>query len=50
MFKFVPWGVTMKNTTEVIMFVLKDLTDNPEIQFILFFLFLAIYPFIWLEI
>ena len=35
----------MKNTTEVIMFVLKDLTDNPEIQFILFFLFLAIYPF-----
>ena len=35
----------MKNTTEVIMFVLKYLTDNPEIQFILFFLFLAIYPF-----
>ena len=35
----------MKNNTEVIMFVLKGLTDNPEIQFILFFLFLAIYPF-----
>ncbi|XP_061295646.1 olfactory receptor 5T2 [Bos javanicus] len=35
----------MKNTTEVTIFVLKGLTDNPEIQFILFFLFLAIYLF-----
>ncbi|KAJ1075760.1 hypothetical protein K5549_020173, partial [Capra hircus] len=37
--------VTMKNTTEVTIFVLKGLTDNSEIQFILFFLFLAIYLF-----
>ncbi|XP_065801869.1 olfactory receptor 5T2-like [Muntiacus reevesi] len=35
----------MKNTTEVTLFVLKGLTDNPEIQVILFFLFLAIYLF-----
>ena len=35
----------MKNTTEVTIFVLKGLTDNSEIQFILFFLFLAIYLF-----
>ncbi|XP_065801512.1 olfactory receptor 5T2-like [Muntiacus reevesi] len=35
----------MKNTTEVTLFVLKGLTDNPEIQLILFFLFLAIYLF-----
>ena len=35
----------MKNTTEVTIFVLKGLTDNPEIQFILFFLFLAMYLF-----
>ncbi|NP_001377666.1 olfactory receptor family 5 subfamily T member 2 [Bos taurus] len=35
----------MKNTAEVTIFVLKGLTDNPEIQFILFFLFLAIYLF-----
>ncbi|CAM9438123.1 unnamed protein product [Rangifer tarandus platyrhynchus] len=35
----------MKNTTEVTLFVLKGLTDNPETQVILFFLFLAIYLF-----
>ena len=35
----------MKNTTEVTIFVLKGLTDNSEIQFMLFFLFLAIYLF-----
>uniref|UniRef100_A0A8C6CPU1 Olfactory receptor n=1 Tax=Moschus moschiferus TaxID=68415 RepID=A0A8C6CPU1_MOSMO len=33
------------NTTEVTIFVMKGLTDNPAIQFILFFLFLAIYLF-----
>ena len=35
----------MKNVTEVTMFVLKGFTDNPELQIILFFLFLAIYLF-----
>ncbi|XP_006902325.1 PREDICTED: olfactory receptor 1094-like [Elephantulus edwardii] len=35
----------MKNVTEVTIFVLKGFTDNPELQFILFFLFLAIYLF-----
>ncbi|KAB0340024.1 hypothetical protein FD754_023464 [Muntiacus muntjak] len=35
----------MRNTTEVTLFVLKGLTDNPEIQVVLIFLFLAIYLF-----
>ncbi|KAM6158255.1 olfactory receptor 5T2-like [Rhynchocyon petersi] len=35
----------MKNFTEVTIFVLKGFTDNLELQFILFFLFLAIYLF-----
>ena len=35
----------MKNVTEVTMFVLKGFTDNPELQIILFFLFLVIYLF-----
>ncbi|XP_005408340.1 PREDICTED: olfactory receptor 1086-like [Chinchilla lanigera] len=33
----------MKNFTEVTAFVLKGFTDNPELQLILFFLFLAVY-------
>ncbi|XP_011381504.1 olfactory receptor 5T2-like [Pteropus vampyrus] len=33
----------MQNVTEVTMFVLKGFTDKPELQIILFFLFLAIY-------
>ncbi|XP_032757952.1 olfactory receptor 141-like [Rattus rattus] len=35
----------MKNITEATSFVLKGLTDNKELQIILFFLFLAIYLF-----
>ena len=35
----------MKNVTEVTMFVLKGFTENPELQIILFFLFLVIYLF-----
>ncbi|XP_011384630.1 olfactory receptor 5T2-like [Pteropus vampyrus] len=35
----------MQNVTEVTMFVLKGFTDKPELQIILFFLFLAIYLF-----
>uniref|UniRef100_G3U098 Olfactory receptor n=1 Tax=Loxodonta africana TaxID=9785 RepID=G3U098_LOXAF len=35
----------MKNDTEVTTFILKGFTDNPELQVILFFLFLAIYLF-----
>ncbi|XP_006989826.3 olfactory receptor 5T18 [Peromyscus maniculatus bairdii] len=35
----------MKNITEATTFVLKGLTDNTELQIILFFLFLAIYLF-----
>ncbi|XP_037019439.2 olfactory receptor 5T2 [Artibeus jamaicensis] len=35
----------MKNTTEVSTFVLKGFTDNPEVEVVLFFLFLAIYLF-----
>nr|XP_048288829.1 olfactory receptor 141-like [Myodes glareolus] len=35
----------MKNTTEATTFILKGLTDNSELQIILFFLFLAIYLF-----
>ncbi|XP_049991805.1 olfactory receptor 141 [Alexandromys fortis] len=35
----------MKNTTETIIFILKGLTDNTELQIILFFLFLTIYLF-----
>uniref|UniRef100_G1TTD1 Olfactory receptor n=1 Tax=Oryctolagus cuniculus TaxID=9986 RepID=G1TTD1_RABIT len=35
----------MRNNTEVTMFVLKGFTDNPELQIIFFFLFLAIYLF-----
>ncbi|XP_002926898.2 olfactory receptor 5T2-like [Ailuropoda melanoleuca] len=35
----------MKNVTEVTIFVLKGFTDKPELQTILFFLFLAIYLF-----
>ena len=35
----------MKNVTEVTMFVLKGFTDNPELQIILFFLFVVIYLF-----
>ncbi|XP_011381502.1 olfactory receptor 5T2-like [Pteropus vampyrus] len=35
----------MPNVTEVTMFMLKGFTDNPELQIILFFLFLAIYLF-----
>ena len=35
----------MRNVTEVTMFVLKGFTDKPELQSILFFLFLAIYLF-----
>ncbi|XP_011382899.1 olfactory receptor 5T2-like [Pteropus vampyrus] len=33
----------MRNVTEVTMFMLKGFTDKPELQIILFFLFLAIY-------
>ncbi|XP_047549170.1 olfactory receptor 5T2-like [Lutra lutra] len=35
----------MKNVTEVNIFVLKGFTEKPELQIILFFLFLAIYLF-----
>ncbi|XP_057583065.1 olfactory receptor 5T2-like [Hippopotamus amphibius kiboko] len=35
----------MKNATEITTFILKGLTDNPKIQIILFFLFLAMYLF-----
>lgn len=35
----------MSNATEVIMFVLKGFTDDPEMQIVFFFLFLAIYLF-----
>ena len=35
----------MKNTTEATTFILKGLTDNTELQILLFFLFLAIYLF-----
>ncbi|ELK08704.1 Olfactory receptor 1086 [Pteropus alecto] len=35
----------MQNATQVTMFVLKGFTDKPELQIILFFLFLAIYLF-----
>ncbi|CAH6788357.1 olfactory receptor 141 [Phodopus roborovskii] len=35
----------MRNITEATTFILKGLTDNPELQVILFFLFLAIYIF-----
>ena len=35
----------MKNITEASTFILKGLTDNTELQIILFFLFLAIYLF-----
>ncbi|XP_039708036.1 olfactory receptor 1086-like [Pteropus medius] len=35
----------MQNATQVTMFVLKGFTDKPELQIILFFLFLVIYLF-----
>ncbi|XP_032215755.1 olfactory receptor 5T2-like [Mustela erminea] len=35
----------MKNVTEVTIFILKGFTEKPELQIILFFLFLAIYLF-----
>ncbi|XP_036038865.1 olfactory receptor 141-like [Onychomys torridus] len=35
----------MENATEVSLFILRGLTDNVELQIILFFLFLAIYLF-----
>ncbi|XP_052581572.1 olfactory receptor 141-like [Peromyscus californicus insignis] len=35
----------MKNATEISLFILRGLTDNVELQIILFFLFLAIYLF-----
>ncbi|XP_037018234.2 olfactory receptor 5T2-like [Artibeus jamaicensis] len=35
----------MKNATEVTTFVLKGFTDNPEVEVVLFFLFLTIYLF-----
>ncbi|XP_021540882.1 olfactory receptor 5T2-like [Neomonachus schauinslandi] len=39
----------MKNVTEVTIFVLKGFTDKPELQTILFFMFLAIYLFTMME-
>ncbi|KAM5225807.1 LOW QUALITY PROTEIN: olfactory receptor 5T2-like [Hipposideros larvatus] len=43
-FKFLR-DVNMKNVTEVTIFVLTGFTDKLELQFILFFLFLAVYLF-----
>ncbi|XP_047373714.1 olfactory receptor 1086-like [Sciurus carolinensis] len=44
-FKCVPWDFSMKNVTEVTVFVLKGFTDNPELQIFFFLLFLALYLF-----
>uniref|UniRef100_A0A8C7EY31 Olfactory receptor n=1 Tax=Neovison vison TaxID=452646 RepID=A0A8C7EY31_NEOVI len=40
-----PLCTNMKNVTEVTIFILKGFTEKPELQIILFFLFLAIYLF-----
>ncbi|XP_047393899.1 olfactory receptor 1086-like [Sciurus carolinensis] len=44
-FKCAPWDFSMKNVTEVTVFVLKGFTDNPELQIFFFLLFLALYLF-----
>ena len=47
--KCVPYGVKMKNVTDVTIVVLKGLIDDLEQQIILFFMFLAIYLFTLME-
>ncbi|XP_047393900.1 olfactory receptor 1086-like [Sciurus carolinensis] len=44
-FKCAPWDFSMKNVTEVTVFVLKGFTDSPELHIFFFLLFLALYLF-----